>query len=141
MPDSKGEGLRKSKREKPEPGGGGAPGSAASSAAKKQRRRVGSGGKGGSGHVTSSSSIQSLLTAASLLDEDSEPVGGAKTTPSRGKSDLWNADKRSAHCQDIFCLPSRTMIPFYGVQFPNIFMGGAKAKFLKLEFSPPKMQS
>ena len=92
MPESKGEGLRKSKREKPEPGSGSS--GSVVSVSKKSRRRVGS-GKGAGGHVTSSSSsIQSLLTAASLLDEDSEPGGGARTTPSRRKSDLWSADKR-----------------------------------------------
>lgn len=90
--DLKGEGLRKSKREKPESVG---------SASKKQRRRVGS-GKSVASHVTSSSSIQSLLTAASLLDEDNEPGGGgAKTTPSRRKSDIWSADKRSVSISEM----------------------------------------
>lgn len=83
--------MRKSKREKPEavPLAGSV---GQTLGPKKQRRRVS--GKG-VGHVGSSSSIQSLLTAASLLEDDS--VGGvaSKTKPTRRKSDLWNADKRS----------------------------------------------
>lgn len=94
--------LRKSKREKSEsvsgvgsPHGGGAVGgvNGGQSSAKKQRQR----GIGKTGPLGSSSSIQSLLTAASLLEDDSgQGAGhvGGKTTPTRRKSDLWNGDKR-----------------------------------------------
>ena len=85
--DSKGEGLRKSKRERVEPGSAGQP-------SKKQRRRIA--GKG-AGQMGSSSSIQSLLTAASLLEDDNEQgagQAGGKATPMRRKSDLWNGERR-----------------------------------------------
>ena len=88
--------LRKSKREKPEsvsvtPSPHGGVVSGGQSSAKKQRRR----GTGKTGPLGSSSSIQSLLTAASILDDTpGHGVGGAKATPTRRKSDLWNGDKR-----------------------------------------------
>lgn len=82
-----GDGVRKSKRERLDSS------SAGGSSQKKRRRLPGK----GVGHMGSSSSIQSLLTAASLLEDENEPgtghVGG-KATPMRRKSDLWNGERR-----------------------------------------------
>lgn len=83
--------MRKSRKEKCELSTG------SQSMGKKQQRRIP--GKGAGQHMGSSSSIQSLLTAASLLEDNSKrgagQVGGGKVTPMRRKSDLWNGERRS----------------------------------------------
>lgn len=76
LPDPKAEAVRKSRRDKPESSG----------QQKKQRRQSQSqGGKGG--QLSHASSIQSLLTAASLLEEE--------TDVDKQNEQLWNADTRS----------------------------------------------
>lgn len=77
--------MRKSKRERLDSSSTGVGGQ------RKQRRRLP--GKG-AGHIGSSSSIQSLLTAASLLEDENEQGVGGKATPMRRKSDLWNGERR-----------------------------------------------
>ena len=81
--------MRKNRKEKCELSTG------SQSVGKKQRRRI---PVKGAGNMGSSSSIQSLLTAASLLEDNSKrgagQVGGGKITPMRRKSDLWNGERR-----------------------------------------------
>lgn len=92
--DLKAEPLRKSKRERPDnvmaPTTGGGVNTGQSSAKKQRRRGMGKG-------LGSTGNIQSLLTAASLLEDDTTQGAGhmgGKATPTRRKSDLWNGEKR-----------------------------------------------